>query len=181
MLFRPTRVLHAGQAQCPPGRCGDVGGALLHMLLPSSAARGRPCAWHSCSLQPRQRTALHVTRVASNYRNRFPGLLWLRGGCLQCYHRTSAGPRPHYRTFFCQKAPCFLPDSSAFARITRSPALQHHPLTQAEPFLGSSTTRVSKTGKICPLSMRVLYCPAVGINHRLLHDLLAPTIYIISQ
>lgn len=63
----------------------------------------------------------------------------------------------------------------------QSPAPQHCPLTQAEPFLGLSTTQMSKTGKSFPHSVRVLYWPAVGINHRLLHDFLAPTVYIISQ
>lgn len=116
---------------------------LPHTLQPTSAARGRPCAWHSCRLHPRQRTALHITRVPSSYRYReisWVALAKLRRGSLRCYHRTSAGPcPPPYHP------PCFLPNSQCVCF-----APQDCPLTQAEPFLGSSTSQMSKTGKIFP-------------------------------
>lgn len=131
-----------------------------------------------CGSQPQPsplaEDSIHLTRVASSYRNRdiFRVVLArLCHGSRCCYRKTSAAPCP----------PCFLPNSNAFACITQPPAPQHCPLTQAAPLLGSSTTQMSKTGKIFPHSVRVLHWPVVGINHRLLHDFLAPTIYIISQ
>lgn len=185
MLFGAARVLRAGQARCPAGKCGDggVNPALPHMLQLNSAARGEPCAWHSCSLRPRQRTALHVTHITQAViGTNFPGCSgqaawWLSTVLPQDF----SWPLPSLIAppAFCQTPMHLLASRSPLLRTTQSPAPHHCPLTQPEPFLGSSTTQMSKTGKISP--PRVLYWPAVGINHRLLHDFPAPTAYIISQ
>lgn len=119
--FRGSKgaVCQVGTVPCREVQRWKGNPALPQVLQPTSAARRRPCVWHSCRLCPRQRTALHVSRVASSYRNREisgVALSKLRCGSLRCYHRTPADPCPPYRT------PCFLPNSSAFARIS-SPLL----------------------------------------------------------
>lgn len=150
VLFGAARMLCAAWAWCPAGRCSDGGGIQCSPI---------------CYNQPQQREEGPVRGTAAGFTlgrgqhftllvsqavigiERFPGSLWPSCFVAPCGATTGLQLAPVLLPI---TPPCFLPNSNAFARIMQSFALQHCPLTQAKPFLGSSTSQMSKTGKIFP-------------------------------